>query len=275
VALTQSASVLSVTRHEDHTATVLLGDPRKGNPMGMAFWEELPKVFAALDVDPEVRAIVLTSEQPHFSFGLDLMGMGSQLMPAVTGGMAGRSEIERLGRVLQFAFETVARCSKPTVAAISGWCIGAGVELILACDVRVCAADAKFSLREVRMGMVADLGGIQRLPFVVGEGNARLLALTGMDIDALRALSMGLISEVHSDSAKAIIAAKAIASAIAANPPRVVAAIKSVMNARVQPSIDVGISKALLHNTSLMQSSDFQEAISAFMEKRPPVFQGK
>jgi enoyl-CoA hydratase len=172
-------TVLKVTKHDDYTASVVLCDPRKGNPMGVAFWDELPKVFDGLDTDNSVRAITLSTEQAHFSFGLDLMGMGEQLMPAVHGGMAGRTEIERLGKLLQNAFGAVARCSKPTVAAVSGWCIGAGLELLAACDIRVCAADAKFSLREVRMGMVCDLGGIQRLPHVIGEGNARLLALTG------------------------------------------------------------------------------------------------
>jgi enoyl-CoA hydratase len=267
-------TVLKVTKHDDYTASVVLCDPRKGNPMGVAFWDELPKVFDGLDTDNSVRAITLSTEQAHFSFGLDLMGMGEQLMPAVHGGMAGRTEIERLGKLLQNAFGAVARCSKPTVAAVSGWCIGAGLELLAACDIRVCAADAKFSLREVRMGMVCDLGGIQRLPHVIGEGNARLLALTGMDVDAARAQTMGLISEVHPDSATAKHAARTIAAAIAANPPKVVSAIKNVMNARIEPDIEAGLRHALLSNTSLMQSADFQEAIAAFLEKRAPSFKG-
>lgn len=267
-------TVFEVVRHDDHTASVLLCDPRKGNPMGPAFWDELPRVFDALEADPGVRAIVLATKQANFTFGLDLVGMGAKLMPAVTGGIAGRSEIERLGRAMQGAFEAVVRCSKPTVAAVAGWCIGGGVELIAACDVRVCSADAKFSLREVRMGMVPDLGGIQRLPFIVGEGNARLLALTGVDIDAVRALSMGLVSEVHPTPEAAGQAAHATAKAIAANPPRVVGAIKRVMNARMQSSVDGGLASALLRNASLMQSADFQEAIAAFMAKRDPVFTG-
>jgi enoyl-CoA hydratase len=269
-----ATTVLKVVRYDDHTASVLLCDPRKGNPMGAAFWEELPRVFDSLDADPRVRAIVLATEQANFTFGLDLVGMGPKLMPAVTGGMAGRAEIEQLGRTMQAAFTSVVRCSKPTVVAVAGWCIGGGVELLAACDVRVCSANAKFSLREVRMGMVPDLGGIQRLPFIIGEGNARLLALTGIDIDAARALSMSLVSEVHATPETAIQAARAIAAAIAANPPRVVGAIKGVMNARMESSVTAGLTSALVRNASLMQSADFQEAIAAFMAKRPPIFNG-
>jgi enoyl-CoA hydratase len=146
--------------------------------------------------------------------------------------------------------------------------------VIAACDIRVCAVDAKFSLREVRMGMISDLGGIQRLPFIVGESNTRLLALTGMDLDAGRALSMGLVSEVLVDRAQTLTAARKIASAIAANPPRVVEGTKQVMNARIQPEVSAGLNHALVRNTSLMQSGDFSEAVTAFMEKRPPVFHG-
>ena len=265
--------VLKVERNDDFTATVLLADPRKGNPFGMSFWDELPALFAAMDADPEVRAVVIGSAQSNFTFGLDLLGMAPQFATALNG-MSGRAEIEALGRKLQAAFDAVAQCRKPSVVAISGWCIGAGVELISACDVRVCAADAQFSLREVRMGMVPDLGGIQRLPHLIGEGNARLLALTGMDIGAQRALAIGLVSEVQSDAASALASARKIAASMAANPPRVVSAIKQVMNARMQASVQAGLQSALLQNCALMQSQDFQEAISAFVGKRQPLFNG-
>jgi enoyl-CoA hydratase len=268
-------SVIKLIKNEGQTATVLFCDARKGNPMGPAFWEELPKVFEALEADDSIRAVVLASEQANFSFGLDLVGMGAELMPAVLGGATGRATIARLGKKLQQALNTIASCSKPTVAAVSGYCIGGGVELLAACDVRVCDATAKFSLREVRMGMVCDLGGIQRLPFIVGEGNARLLALTGMDIDAAQALTMGLVTEVLKDAASALAAAQAIAAQIASNPPKVVSAVKAVMNARTQASVTAGLEHALLANTALMQSGDFQEAIAAFMEKRQAKFTGQ
>lgn len=270
-------SVLKVLRTPDApaVATVLLADPRKGNPLGMDFWEELPRVITSLDEDDSVRAIVIASEHKHFSFGLDLIGVAPELLPALGAGAAGRDAIEQLGHVLQNAGETLARCSKPTLVAVNGWCIGAGVELALACDIRVCSEDAQFSLREVRMSMVCDLGGIQRLPYIVGEGNARLLALTGIDIGAQQALSMGLVTSVHPDAQQAYDAAHSLARTIAQNPPKVVAGVKSVMNARIASSIAVGLEDALKRNTWLMQSADFQEAMTAFMEKRAPQFQGK
>jgi enoyl-CoA hydratase len=268
-------AVIRIVRERAHCATVLLCDARKGNPMGMEFWEAFPAAIAELAQDAEVRAIVVASEQSHFTYGLDLVGLGPELMPAVMGGMSGRKTIEQLGHKLQRAFDTIVQCPKPVIAAVTGWCIGAGVELIAACDVRVCSVSAKFSLREVRMGMVPDVGGIQRLPHIVGEGNARLLALTGMDIDAQRALAMGLVASVEEHDAGAVAAAQTIASTIAANPPRVVEGIKQVMNERIGASVAVGLQDALARNTVLMQSADFQEAIGAFIAKRAPVFQGK
>jgi enoyl-CoA hydratase len=268
-------AVVRIVRERPHCATLLLCDPRKGNPMGAAFWEEFPAAIAQLAQDADVRAIVVASEQRHFTYGLDLVGLGPELMPAVMGGVEGQRTIEQLGHKLQRAFDAIVECNKPVIAAITGWCIGAGVELIAACDVRVCSVSAKFSLREVRMSMVPDVGGIQRLPYVIGEGNARLLALTGMDVDAQRALAMGLVTSVEEHDAGAVLAAQTIASTIAANPPRVVEGIKQVMNERMKASVAAGLQDALTRNTTLMQAPDFQEAIGAFIAKRAPVFEGK
>src|SRR5206468_1195881 len=116
---------------------------------------------------------------------------------------------------LQHAFDAVADCKKPVIAAITGWCIGGGVDLIAACDIRVCSADAKFSVREVKVAMVADLGSLQRLPHVIGEGHARELALTGKNIDAARALRIGLVNDVYENEAALLDAARATAREIA------------------------------------------------------------
>ena len=246
----------------------------KGNTMTASFWQEMAEVFNALAADKSVRGIVLTAAGPHFSYGLDLMGMGAGFMTALNGRLSGREQIVEKGRELQEVFNIVARCPKTVIAAVQGYCIGGGVELIAACDMRVASADARFSLREVRMGMVCDLGGIQRLPYVIGEGNLRELALLGEDFDAQRALAIGLVNSVQADAAAAREAALAMAVRAAANPPRVIAGIKQTLNARTEAAVAVSLNQALQLNSSLMQSDDFKEAMMAFVEKRAARFTG-
>ncbi len=246
----------------------------KGNTMTAVFWQEFAEVFAALGADKSVRAIVVTADGPHFSYGLDLMGLGATFMSALNGKLSGRELIREKGVELQAVFDAITRCPKAVIAAVQGYCIGGGVELIAACDMRVCAADSKFSLREVRMGMVPDLGGIQRLPYVIGEGNLREMAMLGGDFDAHRALAVGLVNSVHANPVEARAAAIELAIRAAANPPLVVAAIKQTMNARIDAAIAASLNQALQLNSSLMQSDDFKEAMMAFAGKRAAKFTG-
>jgi enoyl-CoA hydratase len=253
---------------------VLLG-PGRGNAMGPDFWRELPQAVAALEADASLRAVVLRGSGEHFSYGLDLPGMAQELSTVLNDGAAGRPAIVAKARSMQAGFDALAASRLPVIAAVDGWCIGAGIEMIVACDVRVASARARFALREVKVGIVPDLGGIQRLPSIVGEGWARQLALTGDEIDAATAVRIGLITEVCDDAEALLTRARAIAARIAANPPLVVAGIKQVMNTRNAAAVADGNREAATHNGMLMQSEDFAEAMRAFMEKREPVFRGR
>ncbi len=159
----------------DHVAEVTLLGPGKGNAMGPDFWHELPVVFDELSEDSEVRAIVLTGSGQHFSYGLDLPAMLPTWGEALgAGALAGpRTDFLREIRRLQGAITSVAACRKPVIAAVSGWCIGGGVDLISAADIRLASADAKFSVREVKVAIVADIGSLQRLAGIIGEGHLR------------------------------------------------------------------------------------------------------
>ena len=128
--------------------------------MGPAFWREMPIVFGELDADPQVRAIVLTGSGKDFSYGLDLIGMGSTLADVMTGGSSAKPRVDFHARLkeLRQSITAVADCRTPTIAAIHGWCIGGGVDLISAVDVRYASADAKFSVREVKLSIVARCG---------------------------------------------------------------------------------------------------------------------
>jgi len=262
---------------EDHVATVVLRAVGKANRMGPAFWAEMPQVFAWLDGEPDVRAVVLRGEGEHFSYGLDLATMGGEL-GTVLGDQALAKErtnflttIERLQR----AMSCVAACRKPVVAAIAGWCIGGGVDLVAACDVRLCSADARFSVREVKLAMVADVGTMARLPAIVGQGHARLLAMTGDDIDAARALRIGLVEDLYETPAALFDAAAALARRIAANPPLVVQGVKQVLNAASERAAAESLRTVALWNAAFLPSHDLREAMTAFIEKRSPRFEGR
>jgi enoyl-CoA hydratase len=261
----------------DHVATVVLRATGKANRMGPAFWSEMPQVFAWLDAAPEVRAVVLRGEGEHFTYGLDLATMGGDLASVLGDGALARERTDFLETIerLQRAMSCVAACRKPVVAAISGWCIGGGVDLITACDVRLCASDARFSVREVKLAMVADVGTLARLPAIVGQGHARLLALTGDDVDAARALRIGLVEEVHDSHAALFDAAGALARRMAANPPLVVQGVKQVLNAASERAAAESLRTVALWNAAFLPSLDLREAMAAFLEKRAPRFEGR
>src|SRR6201996_1466209 len=216
----QYESVMVETK--DHVAQVTLIGPGKGKGMGPAFWSELPELFASLDADPNVRAIVLTGSGRNFSYGLDLPAMGGMLAPVLAeGAMAGpRTEFHREVMRMQDTISAVADCRTPTIAAIHGWGIGGGVDLISAGDIRYASADAKFSVREVKLAIVADVGSLARLPLILSDGHLRELALTGKDVDATRAERIGLVHEVFADADATLQAAPPTRAEVAPNPPR-------------------------------------------------------
>jgi enoyl-CoA hydratase len=260
----------------DDVAEVTLTGPGKGNAMGPDFWRELPALFGELDADDAVRAVVLTGAGPHFSYGLDLVAMADPMGPAFadTAKARPRTGLHRTIRDMQGAISAVADCRKPVVAAISGWCIGGGVDLISAADIRYASADAKFSVREVRVGMVADVGSLARLPAIIGDGHLRELALTGKDVDARRAERIGLVNEVFDDQAAALAAARATAAEIAANPPLVVQGVKTVLDHTRAASVQDSLRFVAAWNAAFMPSEDLAEAVTAVLEKRPPRFIG-
>jgi enoyl-CoA hydratase len=175
---------------------------------------------------------------------------------------------------MQHTMTSIARCPKPVIAAIHGYCIGAGVDLITACDIRLASGDALFSVRETRMGMVADVGTLQRLPRILNPGYVAELAFTGKDVQAAEAQDMGLISRVYADRDELIEAATELAQSIAANSPLAVQGSKAVLAATEHMSVDEALDYVAVWNAAFLHSNDLQEAVQAFLEKRPPEFDG-
>jgi enoyl-CoA hydratase len=262
---------------KEHVAQVTLIGPGKGNAMGPAFWSELPEVFTALDADRDIRAIVITGSGRNFSYGLDLPAMGATLAPVLAeGALAGpRTDFHAEVLRMQNTISAVADCRTPTIASVHGWCIGGGVDLISAVDIRYASADAKFSIREVKLAIVADVGSLARLPLILSDGHLRELALTGKDIDAARAEKIGLVNDVFADADAALQAAHATAAEIAANPPLTVRGVKDVLDQQRISAVSASLRYVAAWNSAFLPSKDLSEGISATFAKRPPQFAGE
>ncbi|MEZ4219448.1 MAG: crotonase/enoyl-CoA hydratase family protein [Polyangiaceae bacterium] len=240
------------------------------------FFRELGATFRTLARDTELRAVVLRSAVKCFSYGLDLPAAASEMGEAFAGGGAlTRMKLLSLIEELQSEIDAVENCPVPTVVALHGWCIGGGLDLAAACDIRLASADTKLSLRETKIAIVADLGSLQRLPAIIGDGLTRELAFTGKDIDATRALQIGLVNAVHDDAAAVQHAALTMAQEIAANAPLTVRGVKKVLDFGRSRRRQDGLDYVALFNSAFLASEDLGEAMAAFMEKRAPQFKGR
>ena len=201
-------------------ATLTLAHPK--GAFGPATWREVPLALAELS---GARALIVRGER-HFSVGLDLAATAPLIAPV----LGNRAKFRALVAEMHAAIEGLAALPIPVIAAIDGWCIGAGLELAAACDLRLCSAGARFSLPEVRLGITADLGGLQRLPELIGRGRAAHLALTADPMDAATAERWGLVTEVHPDTDTLYARADALAAQLAAFPPQAVEGTKRVLS---------------------------------------------
>ncbi|HEY6474069.1 MAG TPA: crotonase/enoyl-CoA hydratase family protein [Acidimicrobiales bacterium] len=277
--------VLTIEQDED-IATLWLDRPEARNAMGMDLWRDLPRAMDAVSDENSVRVVVIAAKGPHFSVGLDLKAMGNLLAGGGGGDGGGgdarpasmaarargaRTEVHRL----QDSITAVAHCPKPVIAAVHGYCIGGGVDLIAACDIRLASADAVFSVREAKVAIVADLGSLQRLPAIINAGHLAELAFTGKDITAERAKEIGLVNDVATDADGVLKAARALAAEIAANSPIAVQGTKAVLAANEGRTVADGLDYVATWNAGMLASDDLVEAITAFMEKRTPKFTGR
>ena len=257
----------------DHTGWVWLNRPEKRNALSADMWDDLPRAVAELDTDPEVRVMVVAARGSAFTVGIDLEMLASLSPDADSEGLRNLRAYERI-KELQGSFTAFAEARKPVIAAVHGYCLGAGMDLITACDIRLAAADAVFSIRETRMSLVADVGTLQRLPRIVGPGHVAELAYTGKDIGAGRAVEIGLVDHLHPDVESLHAAAADLAAEIAANSPIVVQGVKRILRAGTDLPLEAALDYVALWNAATIRTNDLDEAITAFFEKRPPRFTG-
>jgi enoyl-CoA hydratase len=262
----------------EHVATLWLDREEARNAMGSALWRDLLRASVALAADDDVRVLVIAAKGPHFSVGLDLKEASRALLrdshDTSNKGATTAITYDNV-RIMQDSVTSLNELPFPVIAAVHGYCIGAGVDLISACDIRLASSDAIFSVREAKVALVADLGSLQRLPKIIGAGHLAELAFTGKDIDAERASQIGLVNSVHGSGAGDVLAAAyELAKEIAANSPLSVRGTKSVLNANDGHTVHEGLVFAARWNTMHMQSHDLKEAMTAFIENRAPVFTG-
>ncbi|MEW6442340.1 MAG: crotonase/enoyl-CoA hydratase family protein [bacterium] len=257
---------------KDGVAHLVLNRPDKRNTMTLRFFAEVREVFQEIDGDAGLRVVVLAAEGKSFTAGLDLVEAATLWQEPSAGT---RHKFRQMVLGLQDAFTAVEKCRKPVIAAIHSHCIGGGVDLVCACDIRLASRDAVFGIRETRMAMVADLGTLQRIASIVGQAWARELALTGRDFDASQALAIGFVTHVYPDRERLLEEAFKMAGEVARLSPITVQGVKETLNFSRDHGIAAGLEYVAQKNAALLPSDDLMEAFQAFMEKRPPEFKGR
>jgi len=257
---------------EENVAHLRMCRPEKLNSLCREFWSELPEIVGQLD-QGRARVMVLSATGRHFTAGLDFDLLSSEL--ATDDGVAGRSRAGLREMILQLqeSLSCLERARMPVIAAVQGGCVGGGVDMITACDMRYCTEDAFFCIQEVNIGITADVGTLQRLPKIIPAGIARELAYTGRRLPARRAKEIGLVNEVYPTQEAMLESVMETAREIAGHSPLAVWGSKEMLNYARDHSVDEALNHIATWQAGMFQPQDVKEAFEARQEKRKPVFQ--
>ena len=258
-------------RLDGAVAEISLNRPERSNALNEAMWQELREAMRWADATPEVRVVVLAGAGKNFCAGIDLAMLGGVAQAVAHADPArSRESLRRLILDLQDCLSSIEACRKPVLAAIQGACIGGALDMVTCCDMRYAAADAVFSVKEVDVGMTADVGTLQRLPRMVPDGVARELAYTGRNVDAAEAAAIGLVNRVFPTHEELATGVMQIAQAIAAKSPLAIRGTKEMLNYGRDHSVADGLNYIATWNAAMLMSADLNEAMTAAKEKRPP-----
>jgi len=257
-----------------HVATVTINRPEKANAMHMPAWQEMEKIFQHLDANDDVRCIILNGQGKHFCSGIDLeLLMSVQKMKEIDCNGREREAIRILIGELQDTINAIERCRKPVIAAIHNGCIGGAVDIISACDIRYCTENAYFSIKEIDMGMVADLGTLQRLPKIISPGFVSEMAYTGRKISSSEAEKVGLVNAVYPNQDEMNDRVFDIAETIASKSPLSIRGTKEQLVYARDHSVEDGLKYMQAWNAAFLLSNDLSESFSAINEKRKPDYE--
>lgn len=257
----------------DHVAQIVFNRPDKANAMILPFWQEMVDVFAEIEDRPEVRAVVISSTGRHFTGGLDLsafVGLAGDMLQGDRGRVG--EQFRRAVAEMQESFAVIDRCRVPVLAAIQGGCVGGGVDLVSACDMRYCTADAWFCIQEINIGMTADVGTLQRLPHLMPSGLARELAYTGRRMLAEEAFRAGLVNTVFDSQETMLSAVLEIAQTIASKSPLAIHGTKEMLNYTRDHSVADALNYMQVWQAGMFLTNDLMEQMQANQQKRPAKF---
>ena len=257
----------------DGVAEIRLNRAERSNAMNEEMWQELRMAFGWADATPAVRVVILSGAGRNFCAGIDLAMLGG-VAEAVAhrDGARSREALRRLILDLQDCLSSIERCRKPVLAAIQGACIGGAIDLVSCCDMRYAASGAQFSVREIDVGMTADVGTLQRLPRLVPDGIVRELAYTGRNVEAGEAQRIGLVNCVFETQEALLAGVRQLAQGVAAKSPLAIRGIKEMLNYGRDHSIADGLNYIATWNAAMLMSADLNESMLAMREKRLPKF---
>lgn len=252
---------------EQGVATVTLNRPDKANSMSAAMWVELQQCFEWLDAEQQVRVVVLAGNGKHFCAGIDLAMFGTDVSLAAGSREPARSREAMRRHILRLQdnLSAIERCRKPVLAAIHSACVGGGIDMVCCADMRYCSADARFTIKEIELGMVADVGTLQRMPRLVGEGMVKELAYTGRLFSADEARDMGFVNRVFDDREQLLEGVQALARDIASKAPLAVRGTKEMINYVRDHTVDDGLNYIATWNAGMMSEADLMGSVEAQM----------
>ena len=258
----------------DAVAHVRLCRPEALNTMTADFWRELPDIVTGISDNASARVVVISSTGRHFSAGMDLSVFTGDHLAGAPVAEAGRRQarLRSNAQVLQWSFTALEKARIPVIAAVQGGVIGGAVDLVTACDLRYATADAFFCVQEINIGMTADVGTLQRLGNIVGEGFAREMAFTGRRVPASRAYEVGLVQEVYVGHESLLQGALDTAREIAEKSPLAIWGTKVALNFARDHGVDASLEQIATWQAGMFQPQDMTEAFTAKAEKRSPVF---
>jgi len=259
---------------ENHIAQVAFNRPEKSNALHLPAWEEMQGIFEQLHTNNEVRVIVLSGEGKHFCAGIDLTTlMDLQKFNSISCEGRKREALRNFIVKLQNTISAIEHCRKPVLAAIHKACVGGGVDIVSACDMRYCTEDAYFSIKEIDLGLVADIGTLQRLPTILNPGIMAEMAYTGRKVMGNEAEKIGLVNQCFPDQEAMLAYVMRIAQMIASKSPLCIRGTKEMLLYKRDHSVENSLNYMSTWNAAMLMSNDLMEAFQANMEKRTGVFE--
>jgi len=255
----------------DGVAHVKMCRPEKANSMNGDFWKEFPQILKDLDQAGDVRVCILSAMGKNFSGGMDLSFFARTEFANLDNGRK-REVLFDVVATLQDVFNKIEKVRFPVIAAVQGACIGGALDMIAACDLRYASNDAQFSIEEINMGMIADLGSLQRLPLLMPEGLVREMAYTGQKIDAMRAHETGLVNQVFESHEEMMQAVFEIAKHIAKKSPLAISASKKAFNFSRNNGLRDALEYAGMLQAAVLEPADIGAAMKAKASKSDPMF---